>query len=295
MLNSANTAMHRAKEKGHNTFQFYTRKMTAMELQRLVLQTSLHHALERGEFRLHYQPQVDVITGRLMSTEALVRWEHPEFGLLKPEQFIPLAEETGLIIPLGKWVLMTACRQCSAWNAEGLPPIRVAVNISPRQFRDPALGSTISTILLESNLAPEFLELELTESTLMDDTEASHTALQRFRSMGVHVCIDDFGTGYSSLSYLKRFPLDALKIDQSFVQDIPTDPDDSAIARAVIGLAHNLRLRVIAEGVESSEQLEFLRTQGCDAIQGDVYSPAIVAGALADLLRVGTPIRSRGP
>ncbi len=285
LINSANTAVHRAKERGRNSYQFYTRKMTARELQRLVLQTSLHRALERREFQLYYQPQIGLQDGGLIGAEALLRWRHPEFGLLGPDQFIPLAEETGLIIPLGNWVLDSACAQAKIWHESGLPGLRVAVNLSPRQFRDPSLAASIMDALEGAGLKPDHLALELTESILMEDTEMSNSALSRFRDMGLHVSIDDFGTGYSSLSYLKRFPLDALKIDKSFVQDITTDTDDAHIATAIIGLAHNLNLGVIAEGVEAPAQLDFLRDRDCDAVQGFLYSHPVPADEFAAIFR----------
>ncbi|MGH6952946.1 MAG: putative bifunctional diguanylate cyclase/phosphodiesterase, partial [Alphaproteobacteria bacterium] len=242
-------------------------------------------AIEREEFLLHYQPQVDLRTGRVRAVEALVRWQHPEFGMLAPLQFVPLAEETGLIIPLGRWVLEAALRQCRAWRESGLPPLQVAVNISPRQFRDSSLASTIAAALDDAGLPPECLALELTEGTLMEDTQVGHATLSRFRDMGLYVAIDDFGTGYSSLSYLKRFPIDALKIDKSFIRDLATDSEDAAITTAMIGLAHNLRLDVIAEGVETVEQMEFLKANGCDAFQGYVHSRPMPADMLAPLLR----------
>ena len=281
LINSANTAVHRAKERGRNSYQFYTRKMTARELQRLVLQTSLHRALERREFQLYYQPQISLRDGTLIGAEALLRWLHPEFGLLGPDQFIPLAEETGLIIPLGNWVLDSACAQARIWHDTGLPDLPVAVNLSPRQFREPSLAASIMDSLEGAGLTPHHLALELTESILMEDTDMSNSALSRFRDMGLHVSIDDFGTGYSSLSYLKRFPLDALKIDKSFVRDITTDTDDAHIATAIISLAHNLNLGVIAEGVEEPAQLDFLRDRGCDAVQGFYYSHPVPAEEFA--------------
>ena len=282
---SAGTAMGRARLKGHNCHQFYTRKMTAQELQRLVLQTSLHRALERQELILHYQPQVDLRTGLITGAEALVRWQHRDFGLLGPAEFIPVAEETGLIIPLGAWVLTNSCRQVRTWEDQGLPDLRLAVNVAQRQFRAHAFPEAVAKALAQSGMTADRLNLELTESTLMEDTEASHATLARLRAMGVGVSIDDFGTGYSSLSYLKRFPLDTLKIDKSFVNDVSNDPEDAAIAEAVIGLAHNLKLNVIAEGVETAEQLAFLKDRGCDAIQGNFFSSPVNAEAFAELVR----------
>jgi diguanylate cyclase (GGDEF)-like protein len=282
---SAATAMSRARAEGHNCYQFHTRKMTTIELQRLVLQTGLHRALEQREFLLHYQPQIDLRSGKLIGVEALVRWRHRDLGLLLPNEFIPVAEDTGLIIPLGRWVLSAACRQMRIWQQGGLPPLRLAVNVAQRQFRETSFPDTIADTLAESGLPPEQLALELTESTLMEDKEASHLTLARFREMGVAVFIDDFGTGYSSLSYLKRFPLDALKIDKSFVADVTTDAEDAAIATAVIGLAHSLRLSVIAEGVETADQLAFLKTRDCDAVQGDYVSHPLAPDALSTFIR----------
>ena len=285
LVTSAATAMSRARLQGHNCYQFYTRKMTTQELQRLVLQTSLHRALERRELLLHYQPQVDLRSGMVTGVEALVRWRHRDFGLLGPAEFIPVAEETGLIVPLGRWVLAQACRQMRAWDESGLPPLRLAVNVAQRQFRATAFPEAVAEVLAQSDLSPERLNLEITESTLMDDTEASHATLARLRNMGVGVSIDDFGTGYSSLGYLKRFPLDTLKIDKSFVSDVPHDSEDSAITEAVIGLAHNLKLNVIAEGVETEGQLAFLKDRGCDAIQGHVFSEPVAPEVFAALVR----------
>jgi diguanylate cyclase (GGDEF)-like protein len=285
LVTSAATAMSRARMQGHNCYQFYTRKMTTQELQRLVLQTSLHRALERRELVLHYQPQIDLRTGLVTGAEALVRWRHRDFGLLGPTEFIPVAEETGLIVPLGRWVLAQACHQVRAWENAGLPPLRLAVNVAQRQFRAAAFPDVVAEALEESSLAADRLNLEITEGTLMDDTEASHAMLARLRDMGVGVSIDDFGTGYSSLGYLKRFPLDTLKIDKSFVSDVPHDPEDSAITEAVIGLAHNLRLNVIAEGVETKTQLAFLKDRGCDAIQGHVFSEPVAPEAFAERFR----------
>ena len=287
LMNSAGTALYQAKERGRSSYQFYTRKMTARELQRLVLQTSLHRALDRNEFALHYQAQFDLRSGRLAGTEALLRWQHPEFGLLGPDQFIPIAEETGLIIPIGHWVLATACSQAQAWTSGGPDTPRMAVNLSARQFREPGLPAVIGDVLEETGLSADRLALELTESILMEDTDGASAVLSSFRDMGLHVAIDDFGTGYSSLSYLKRFPLDTLKIDKGFVRDVTTDPDDAAIATAVIGLAHNLRLGVVAEGVETRAQLDFLRTHGCDVIQGFLYSPPLPPGDFEKLLSAG--------
>ncbi len=287
LLKHADTAMYRAKESGRNAYQFFASEMNVAALERLVLENSLRLGLERGEFVLHYQPQVDARSGRIVGAEALVRWKHPEIGMVAPGRFIPVAETCGLIGPLGDWVLHEACRQNLAWQAAGLPPIRMAVNISSVQFRGGRLEETVRRTLDATGLSPEWLELELTEGLLMSDASATVDTLCRLSATGLRLAIDDFGTGYSNLSYLKRFPIDKLKIDQSFVRDIVTDPDDWAIASAVISMGHSLRLSVIAEGVERVEQLEMLRRQGCDEIQGYHFSPPVAADDFAALLRAG--------
>ena len=285
LLKHADTAMYRAKEAGRNAYQFFANEMNVAALERLVLENSLRQALERGEFVLHYQPQVDVASGSIVGSEALIRWRHPEIGMVSPARFIPVAEVSGLIGPIGEWVLREACRQNRAWQSAGLPPICVGVNISSVQFRGGKLEESVRQVLDESGLAPEWLELELTEGTVMSDANATVDTLHRLSAMGIRLAIDDFGTGYSSLSYLKRFPIDRLKIDQSFVRDIVTDPDDWAIASAVISMGHSLRLDVIAEGVEHAEQLEMLRRQGCDEVQGYYFSVPLPADEFAELLR----------
>jgi EAL domain-containing protein (putative c-di-GMP-specific phosphodiesterase class I) len=251
---------------------------------RLALETELRRALELEQLELHYQPKVDIASGRVRSAEALIRWRHPTRGLVTPGVFIPLAEETGLIVPIGEWVLRRACRQLRTWIDSGMRPVRVAVNLSAKQFRQADLAAVVKSALSESNLEPGYLELELTESAVMHDAEKSAATLQVLSTMGVHISIDDFGTGYSSLSYLRRFPLDKLKIDRSFIRDLMMNPDDVSIVRAIISLAHSLRLRVVAEGVETAEQLEFLRNLGCDQYQGFFCSPAVPAEAFADLI-----------
>jgi len=269
LLKNADTAMYRAKDAGRNNFQFYAFEMNSRALDRLKLETGLRRALERGEFVLHYQPQMDIATGRVTGAEALLRWEQPGQGMVFPGDFIPIAEETGLIVPIGEWVLRQACAQKRRWHDAGLfPDMRVAVNLSARQFKQQDIVRAVSDILEETRCPPAWLELEITESVVMESPEAAAETLHKLSAMGVHLSIDDFGTGYSSLSYLKRFPIDALKIDKSFVRDITVDPDDAAIAKAVIALAHSLKLDVIAEGVETAEQLGFLRAQDCDVIQG---------------------------
>ena len=279
LVKNADTAMFHAKENGRNNYQFYTNSMSATAFERLSMENALRKGLGNGEFEMYYQPKVDLVSNRAIGLEALVRWNHPDMGLVSPMDFIPLAEETGLIVPLGEWVLRTVCSQMRDWRDAGLEPLRVAVNLSACQFRQTMLSQMIKRMLRETGIAPEWLELELTESVIMDDIQTSSTLLRELKKMGVHISMDDFGTGYSSLSLLKRLPLDTLKIDQSFVRDITTDADDAAIVDAVISLAHSLRLRVIAEGVETSEQLEFLRSRGCDEVQGYLYSrPLTVAG-----------------
>ena len=284
LLKHADTAMYRAKDAGRNTYQFFASEMNVAALERLVLENSLRQGLERGEFVLHYQPQIDVVSGRIVGAEALVRWNHPQIGMVQPAKFIPVAEASGLIVHIGEWVLREACRQNCLWQQAGLPPISVAVNISAVQFRGGQLEETVRGILVETGLAAECLELELTEGIVMGGANETVDTLLRLSAMGITLSIDDFGTGYSSLSYLKRFPIDKLKIDQSFVRAIVSDPDDWAIACAVISLGHSLRLRVIAEGVERAEQLEMLRSQGCDEVQGYHFSVPLAAEPFAELL-----------
>jgi len=287
LMKSAELAMYRAKESGRNSYQLYTLEMQTRVTERLALESKLRQALARGEFELHYQPQVGLDDNRVFGCEALIRWKQPELGMVSPARFIPLAEETGLIVPIGEWVLRTACRQCKAWQDAGLPAIAVAVNISARQFREKNLLQLVAAILAETGLAPAQLELEVTESVIMQDAQQVIASLQAFRDMGVRLSVDDFGTGYSSLSYLKRFPVDRLKIDQSFVRDLCTDADDVAIAQAVITLGHTLNLRVIAEGVETPEQLAFLRRHQCDEIQGYLFGKPMPAEDFGKLLQSG--------
>jgi diguanylate cyclase (GGDEF)-like protein len=272
LLKHADTAMYRAKQQGKNHYQFYAPTMNTQALEQLVLENNLHKALERGEFRLHYQPQVDLKTGQLIGMEALIRWQHPELGLVPPDQFIPLAEETGLIVPIGEWVLGTACAQNRAWQLAGLTPLRIAINLSARQFQQQNLVATIAQVLQETQLDPHFLELEITESLVMQDVDFTISVLQELQDMGVYISMDDFGTGYSSLGSLMYFPLDALKIDQSFIRNLTANPSNMAIITSVIALGHGLNLKVIAEGVETLEQLEFLRSANCDAMQGYLLS-----------------------
>ncbi|MCR4304054.1 MAG: EAL domain-containing protein [Gallionella sp.] len=287
LLRNADTALYRAKEAGRNTYQFYAAEMNQRLLARLDLERDMRRALERGEFLLHYQPQVNLASGAIIGAEALVRWRQPERGLVSPGEFIPLAEETGLIVPLGEWVLREACRQARAWRDAGLPEITMSVNLSARQFRSPGLVQTILDILSETGLEARFLEMEITESMVMHDPEGAIAVLDELQKHGITFAMDDFGTGYSSLNYLKRFPIHKLKIDQSFVRNIITDPEDAAITNAVIELGHGLELTVIAEGVETEAQRAFLIERGCDEIQGYLFSRPVPAAEMGALLSAG--------
>ena len=287
LLQSADGALYLAKNKGRNNAQFCTAEMNAKALERLTLENDLRQALNRREFLLHYQPRVDMISGEITGMEALVRWQHPVQGLLYPTQFIPIAEESGLIVPLGEWVLRTACEQNKAWQRAGLKPVSIAVNLSARQFKQQDLVELISRVLEETELSPSYLELELTESMVMQHVEAAISTLNQFKEIGVKISIDDFGIGYSSLNYLKHFPIGFLKIDQSFVRDITTNRDDAAIAKIIISMAHDLGLKVIAEGVETKEQKSFLHLHSCDEIQGFFYSKPIPAEEFETLLKEG--------
>ncbi|GAB3548463.1 hypothetical protein GCM10027343_28870 [Noviherbaspirillum agri] len=288
LLKHAAIAMYRAKEAGRNNFQFYTAAMNERAMERLRLENDLRNAIEREEFVLHYQPQVSLEGGRVTGMEALIRWQHPTMGMVPPGRFIQLAEEVGLIVPIGTWVLRTACRQSVAWKIDGFGDVRVAVNLSARQFYQQDLVATIKSVLDETGIAPHLLELELTESMMMNDVEHAVMLMHELKGLGVHLSIDDFGTGYSSLAYLKRFPIDLLKIDQSFVRDITVDPDDAAIVLSIISLAHSLRLKVIAEGVETQAQLAYLREHGCDYMQGYYFSKPLPEADCAWVLRGAT-------
>ena len=282
LLRNADIAMYRAKGSGRNGFAFFSEALDQPQKERMLLGASLHRALEMNQLLLLYQPKVSVATGGMVGVEALIRWQHPERGLVPPGAFIPLAEESGLILPFGRWVLRTACNQAVAWQAMGLPPFSVAVNLSARQFNDPQLAADIREALNETGLDPRLLELEITESMMVDQHERALETLRLVKAMGVQVSIDDFGTGYSSLARLQKFPIDALKIDRSFIGDIAGDPDDAAITTAIIAMAHSLRLRVIAEGVETREQAQFLRERGCDEMQGYFFSrPVLPAEIIA--------------
>ncbi|MFL6673654.1 MAG: EAL domain-containing protein [Massilia sp.] len=290
LVKHAEIAMYRAKEAGRNAVQFFTPAMTARALDRLELEGALRHAVTHGEFELHYQPQVNLATGWVAGVEALIRWHHPRLGMVRPDRFIALAEETGLIVPIGAWVLRTACFQNQAWQRAGYGPLRVAVNLSARQFAEPGLRQAIAGVLADSGLQPTCLEIELTESLMMVDVEASLHTMHELKAMGILLSIDDFGTGYSSLSYLKRFPVDVLKIDRSFVHDLTGSPDDAAMVDAIISLARGLHMRVIAEGVETRGQLDHLRAQGCDEVQGHLYSQALPVAEVEQILRKGRTV-----
>ncbi len=279
LLKNADTAMYAAKQQGKNNFQFYTPVMSVWGAEQLALETDLRRALEREEFLLHYQPQIDLETGEIVGMEALIRWQHPTQGLIAPNQFIPMAEETGLICPIGEWVLRQACMQNRLWQEAGLPPLKMAVNISARQFQQKTLLPCIDQVLKETGLNPKFLEIEITESVAMWDLELTISILKQLQTMGIHTSMDDFGTGHSSLNYLKRFPLNSLKVDGSFIRDLPNSRRDAAIVQAIVTLAHGLGLRVIAEGVEKSEQMQFLQTIDCDVMQGYFLSKPLTAEA----------------
>jgi diguanylate cyclase (GGDEF)-like protein/PAS domain S-box-containing protein len=284
VMKKADLAMYRAKDMGRNTFQFYQPEMNASVGARMNVERRLRRALRDGEFLLHYQPQVDLSTGRVVGMEALVRWMDPEHGLVSPASFIPVAEESGLIGPLSEWVLREACRQNKAWQDAGLPPARMSVNLSARQFQQRDIATLVMAVLAETGLDPKYLELELTESTIMRNAEEAITMLAELSALGIGIAIDDFGTGYSSLSYLKRFPVHRLKIDRSFVADIGSSGDDETITSAIIALAHSLELQVIAEGVETSAQLDFLRARDCDEMQGFLFSRPLPRDAIPGLL-----------
>ena len=285
LLKNADTAMYRAKGRGRNTFQIFTQAMKTEMSEQHALANSLRRALERDEFFLHYQPQVSILTGELIGMEALLRWNHPELGAIAPDQFIRWAEDTGLIIPLGEWVLRKACQQNRLWQKAGYRPLTVAVNLSARQFQQPDIVETISSILDQTGLRPSSLELEITESVVMESSGPGLETPHELKALGVQFSIDDFGIGYSSLSYLKRFPVDTLKMDRSFVCDVATDPSDAAIASAVVALGHGLKLKVLAEGVETQGQLAFLKTLQCDKMQGYLFSKPLPAEAFESLLR----------
>jgi diguanylate cyclase (GGDEF)-like protein/PAS domain S-box-containing protein len=289
LMMNADAAMYRAKDMGNNNFQFYTREMNASVEEKLVLLEGLRNALDEQQFSLLYQPKVDLRSGRIFGVEALIRWHHPEHGMISPLRFIGLAEESGLIVAIGDWVLQTACRQSMAWRAAGLAPISMSVNVSPRQFEEKRLVERVAQALEDSALPAGALELEVTESLIMRDLAQSVGKMRELKAMGISLSIDDFGTGYSSLSALKSFPISSLKIDKSFVSELADNPDDQAIAMAVISLGHKLNLRVIAEGVETEQQCRFLRENDCDEMQGYLFSPPLPPDAVAALLLAQAP------
>jgi diguanylate cyclase (GGDEF)-like protein len=283
LVKNADIALYRAKERGRDNYQFYASAMNAKAIETLELENKLRRALERNEFVLHYQPQIDMYMGKIIGMEALVRWQRPDGKLVPPLDFIALAEDTGMIVPLGEWVLRNACAQTRLWQTADFPPLRVAVNLSGRQFQQ-NLVQTIEKVLKKTGLDPQFLELELTETAIMKNDKVAIETLNELKSMGIQICIDDFGTGYSSLSYLKRFPIDTLKIDQTFIRDSMLDADHAAIVTAIIQMAHSLKLKVVAEGVETKEQFAFLRRHNCDKMQGSLFSEPLSGEAFTKLI-----------
>jgi diguanylate cyclase (GGDEF)-like protein len=289
LTKNADIAMYQAKAEGKNNFQFYSEKLNANSLERLTLESSLRHALERDEFRLNYQAKRDMRTGRIAGMEALLRWEHPDLGTVHPMQFIPVAEETGLIVPIGRWVLKTACLQNVAWQKEGLPPLSIAVNMTARQFTDEYLIQDLESILEATGMKPQLLEIELAESLLIHDVENTLRILKGLKSLGVRIAIDDFGTGYSSLATLQRFPLDTVKIDRSFIGDLVGPSENAGLADAIIAMGKSLSLTVVAQGVETKEQADFLQAHACDELQGFYFNRPLPAKQFAQLMRAQTP------
>lgn len=292
LVGYADTAMHQAQRQELNNYHFYSTDLNSSLQERLALENELYYALDRGELLLHYQPQVSLHSGRIIGVETLIRWQNPARGLVSPAKFIPIAEETGLIVPIGEWVLRTACAQSLTWQAQGFPSLKIAVNLSARQFKQQNLVQTVNQVLETTGLDPHYLELELTESLMIDNIQQSINIMQQLHNMGIVLSVDDFGTGYSSLNYLKRFPIHTLKIDQSFVRDLVVDSDDAAIVDAIISLAHSLNLSVIAEGVESQEQLTYLQNKGCDEIQGYYFSRPLPAHTFTQLLEEGKALNN---
>jgi EAL domain-containing protein (putative c-di-GMP-specific phosphodiesterase class I) len=293
LIKNADTAMYQAKENGRQSVQFFKPAMNARAVERQSIEESLRRALERREFTLHYQPKINIRTGAITGAEALIRWTHPSRGPIAPAVFIPIAEDSGLILPIGRWVMSRACEQARAWVEAGLRPTTMAVNVSALEFRDEDFLPNLFLILKESRLSPRALEIELTESVLMKQVVSASLILQTLRTSGVHVAIDDFGTGYSSLSYLRKLPIDTLKIDQSFVGQIVSGDDNAAIVTAVISMARSLKLRVVAEGVETFEMLEFLHAHQCEEAQGYYFSRPVPAEQFAKLLETGISAEAR--
>ncbi len=296
LVRNAHASMYRSKEQGRNRLQFYTAELSVEAQQRVAIENALHFAVQRKEFALHYQPKIDLDTGRINGVEALVRWRSPELGLVPPDRFIPLAEETGLIAPIGEWVLRTACEQLMAWREAGLSHLTVAVNLSPVQFELQDITALTERVLRETGLPAACLGIEITESALMRDSGAIIDTLRRLSGMGVTLFLDDFGTGYSSLSYLQRFPIDVIKIDRSFIRDVTSNAGDASISRAIIAMARSLGMKTVAEGVDTHAQVDFLRTHRCDMVQGYYYSPPLPAEELTRRLLTsamdpGTPQR----
>jgi diguanylate cyclase (GGDEF)-like protein len=284
LLKNADIAMYHAKQHGRNGFEFYSSEMNSRSLERLNLENRLRNALDNNELQLYYQPKVDVMTGSVVGAEALLRWEHPELGMVSPVEFIPLAEEAGLIVQIGAWVLKTACNQAMEWQAAGYEPLKIAVNVSIRQFNEPAWINTVQAVLEQSGLQPGNLTLEFTENMLMDGAETNVEKLRLLKKLGINISIDDFGTGYSSLSYLQKFTIDELKIDMSFIRQIQSGTDKAPIVDAVIAMAQNLSLDIVAEGVETDMQLEYLKQRGCGVYQGFLFSKPVTAAGFANLL-----------
>jgi len=290
LLKNADAALYRAKELGRNNYQFYDTSMNAKAAEKLALENRVRKAFDNGEFVIYYQPQVDLISDGIVGMEALLRWNHPDFGTVYPAEFVPVLEEIGLLAEMDEWVLGTACKQNKMWQDMGLPCVRIAVNVSPKQFKRRDMVRIVDQVLAKTGLDPCYLDIEIIESVLIEDVEAIATIFYELREKGVRITIDDFATGYSSLSYLKKFPVDAVKIDQSFINDLIDSPDDMAIARAIITLAHNFGLRAVAEGVETTEQLEFLRTLNCDGAQGYIFSRPLMANDAAAILSRDIPL-----
>lgn len=286
LLKNCDTAMYHAKNEGRNNYKFYEQSLNKTALDILALENNLRKALDKHEFRVYYQPRIDIRTRNVVGFEALIRWQHSQKGIIPPSEFIPIAEETGLIIPIGEWVLNEACKQNKTWQAAGFAPVFISVNLSGKQFKQQNLIKVIDHAMSDVRLDPKYLELEITES-IIQDTKSTADILRELRNLGLKIAVDDFGTGYSSLSYLRRFPLDTLKIDRSFVKDIAKDPDSEAIVKAIIAMAHCLKLKVIAEGVETEEQLKFLSDEGCDEFQGYLISPPLPADEVVRFLAKG--------